>query len=352
MKKEFVKGNEAVAKAAILAGCTHYFGYPITPSSEIVHSIAAYFPKVGARFLQAESEVAAINMVYGAAAAGKRVMTASSSPGISLKQEGISYCAAAELPCVIIDISRAGPGLGNIFPEQSDYNQVVKGGGHGNYKCIVLAPNSPQEMCDFTIEAFELADKYRTPVYVLADGNIGQVMEPVEFPSEIKKNSQKDWAVKATAETRESIITSIQMSPEEEEKLNIHLQKKYAEIEANEVKVHEYRTDDADFIVSAYGITSRLVQSAVDELREKGIKIGMLRPLTLFPFPKERICELADKAKLFCVVELSNGQMVDDVRLSLLGKRPVEFYARMGGIIPTQDEITEALEGFYKKHVK
>ncbi len=352
MRREFIKGNEAIVKGAILAGCTHFFGYPITPASEIVHTAAALFPKLGYSFLQAESEVAAINMAYGAAGAGKRVLTASSSPGMSLKQEGVSYIAAAELPCVIVDIMRSGPGLGNIWPEQSDYNQIVKGGGHGNYKCIVLAPNSPQEMCDMTIEAFELADKYLTPVYLLADGYIGQVMEPVTFPKVVKKNPDKSsWAVMSNKETKKNLICSIRMTAEEMEDLNLRLQKKYEEIEENEVRFQEYMIDDAEFVVVAYGISARLSQSAVDELRGKGIKIGLFRPQTLFPFPKKRLMELSDQAKLFSVVELSNGQMVDDVKLTLNGKRPVEFYGRMGGSVPTHEEITKIFEEQFKKHL-
>lgn len=352
MKREFIKGNDAVAKAALLAGCTQYYGYPITPSSEIVHTCAQIFPKVGATFLQAESEVSAINMVYGAAGAGRRVMTASSSPGISLKQEGVSYIAAAELPCVIVDVQRAGPGLGNIWPEQSDYNQVVKGGGHGNYKCPVVAPNSPQEMCDLTIHAFDLADKYLTPVYVLTDAYTGQVMEGVEFPSEVKKVERRDWAVYADKESKGNLICSIQMDTENMERVNIHLQEKYKTIEENEVMFNEYMCDDAEIIFVAYGITSRVVRSTIDMLREQGIKAGLHRPITLFPFPKKRIQELCDKSetKMFLAVELSNGQMVDDVRLTINGQKPVEFYGRMGGAIPTEEELTEVTKNFAKKH--
>ncbi|MCK5882705.1 MAG: 3-methyl-2-oxobutanoate dehydrogenase subunit VorB [Bacteriovoracaceae bacterium] len=353
MKREFIKGNDAVAKAALLAGCTQYYGYPITPSSEIVHTCALLFPQVGATFLQAESEVAAINMVYGAAGAGKRVMTASSSPGISLKQEGVSYIAAAELPAVIIDVQRAGPGLGNIWPEQADYNQVVKGGGHGNYKCPVVAPNSPQEMCDLTIHAFELADKYLTPVYVLTDAYTGQVMEGVEFPSEVKEVKKHDWAVYADKESKGNLICSIQMDVESMERINIKLQDKYAEIEENEVMYNEYMMDDAEIVLVAYGITSRITRSAVDALRAKGVKAGLFRPITVFPYPKKQIEALTvgDTAKIFVAIEMSNGQMVDDVRLVVNGRKPVEFYGRMGGAIPTQDELVEVITGFAKKHI-
>jgi len=289
MAKQFLKGNEAVVKGAILAGCRAYYGYPITPASEIAHTAAMYLPLVGGTFVQAESEIAAINMVYGAAAAGERVMTASSGPGISLKQEGVSYCAGSELPCVIVDIVRGGPGLGNIAPEQGDYNQVVKGGGHGNYKCIVLAPNSVQEMGDFGILAFDLADKYRNPVYILTDGFIGQMMEPVEFPEPVNKIPEKTWAVKGTAETVDNLITSIELDPDDLERHNQKLQRKYAIMEEQEQRAEEYRTDDAEIILIGYGIVSRIIHSVVDELREEGVKAGMVRPITLFPFPKE--CE-------------------------------------------------------------
>ena len=351
MKREFIKGNDAIAKAALLAGCSFYFGYPITPSSEIVHTCAQIFPQVGAGFLQAESEVAAINMCYGAASAGRRVMTASSSPGISLKQEGVSYMASAELPVVIVDIMRAGPGLGNIWPEQSDYNQVVKGGGHGSYKCPVLAPNSPQEMCDHTILAFDLAEKYRTPVYVLADAYIGQVMEPVEFPGTVQKVEKKDWAIYGDKESKHNLITSIQMNTIEMEKVNIRLQAKYREIEKAEVKYNEYMTDDAEMIIVAYGISSRMARSAVSELRQNGIKAGLFRPVTLYPFPVEKLKELSEKANLFVALELSSGQMVDDVRLAINGKKPVEYYGRMGGAVPTHDEIMKEFTGFYNKYL-
>ncbi|MBN2280714.1 MAG: 3-methyl-2-oxobutanoate dehydrogenase subunit VorB [Candidatus Marinimicrobia bacterium] len=341
MAKQFLKGNEAVIKGAMLAGCTAYYGYPITPASEIAHAAAKYFPRAGATFVQAESEVAAINMVYGAAAAGERVMTASSGPGISLKAEGISYCAGAELPCVIVSIMRGGPGLGNIGPEQSDYNQLVKGGGHGNYKNIVLAPNSAQEMCDLGMLAFELADKYRNPVIVAADGFIGQMMEPVVIPEPVKEVPDKKWAVKGTPETYKNVVTSIELDFHDLEIHNQKLQKKYAIIEEQEVRYEEYRTDDADIVLVAYGISSRVAQSAVNELRSEGIKAGLLRPITLFPFPKLKIKELAEKINSFLVVEMSNGQMIDDVRLAVEGKKPVHLYNRMGGFVPTAKEVRE-----------
>ena len=344
--KQFEKGNVCIAKAALLAGCTHYFGYPITPSSEIIHTVAELFPEIGATFIQASSEVAAINMVYGASAAGKRVLTSSSGPGISLKQEGVSYLAASELPCVVADIQRAGPGLGNIWPSQADYFQVVKGGGHGNYRTPVFAPNSPQEMVDFTIEAFEVADRYRTPVYLFADAYVGQVMESVDFPTTISKLPEKPWALKGNKETKGNLITSILMSPELEEELNIKLQDKYREIEEKEQRYSEYKVDDADIILVAYGITSRIAQSCVDILRDKGMKAGLFRPITLWPFPNDRLKELRTRTKQFVVFELSNGQMVDDVRLVVKDHAKVDFYGRMGGVIPTPDELVRKVEEF------
>lgn len=352
MKNEFLKGNDAVIRGALMAGCTHYFGYPITPSSEIIHSAAYLFPKLGYSFIQAESEVSAINMVYGAASCGRRVMTASSSPGISLKQEGISYMAASELPCVIVDVTRAGPGLGNIFPEQSDYNQVVKGGGHGNYKCPVLAPSTPQEMCDLTYDAFDLADKYRTPVYILADGYVGQTMAKVVQDREIKIPERKDWAIYSDEASKKNLICSIRMSAELMEELNLKLDEKYKVITENEVRFENYLTDDAELVIVAYGISARIAHSVVNSMREKGLKIGLHRPITLFPFPTKELNKLADnKARVFVGFELSNGQMVDDVRLSLLGKRPVEFYGRMGGIVPSLLEVENKMTEFYKKHL-
>ena len=339
MSKLFLKGNEAVIRGAILAGCRAYYGYPITPASEIAEAAAKFFPLVGGTFLQAESEVGAINMTYGAASSGQRVMTASSGPGISLKQEGISYSAGSELPIVIVDVMRGGPGLGNIAPEQSDYNQIVKGGGHGNYKLIVLAPNCVQEMCDLTMLAFELADKYRTPVVVLADGFIGQMMEPVELPEPIKKIPLKNWHVDGTKETKDNLISSIYLDENDLEDHNVKLQVKYRKIQEAEARFEEIQTEDAEIILMGYGIVSRILQSVVEEARSEGIKVGLLRPISLFPFPKEIINKLAKRAKVFFVCEMSNGQMVDDVRLALNGKCPVKFYGRMGGIVPGTQEI-------------
>ncbi|HHE55459.1 MAG TPA: 3-methyl-2-oxobutanoate dehydrogenase subunit VorB [Caldithrix abyssi] len=341
MGKLLVKGNDAIVRGAILAGCRVYFGYPITPASEIAETAAKYLPKVGGTFLQAESEIASINMVYGAASGGVRVMTASSSPGISLKQEGVSYAAGAELPCVIVDVMRGGPGLGNIAPEQSDYNQIVKGGGHGNYKCPVLAPNSAQEMSDFIQLAFDLAEKYRTPVYVLTDGYIGQMMEPVEFGEPKTDFPRFDWALYGDAESKQNLISSIYLEPDELEEHNRKLQRKYAEIEANEVRFEDFMLEDAEIVLMGYGIVSRVLKTVVEKLREEGVKAGLLRPKTLFPFPKKKIAELAQRVKKFLVVEMSNGQMVDDVRLAVNGKCPVEFYGRMGGNVPTMKEVLE-----------
>lgn len=344
MQRELIKGNEAVIKGALLAGCTQYFGYPITPASEIAQAAAFYFPLLGNTFIQAESEVAAINMVYGAAGCGRRVMTASSGPGISLKQEGISYIAGAELPCVIVDVMRAGPGLGNIWPEQSDYNQVVKGGGHGNYKNLVLAPNSAQEMCDLTMLAFDLADKYRNPCFVLTDAYIGQMMEPVEFATKRRSVERYDWAIYGDKESRKNLITSILMNTVLLEEHNEKLQAKYKAMEENEVRCETYLTDDAEVVLISYGIISRMLQSATEILRADGFKVGMLRPITLFPFPTQQITDLIAATEQFIVIELSNGQMLTDVQLAVNGKKPVNFYSRMGGSVPSVNEIVDAVK--------
>jgi 2-oxoisovalerate ferredoxin oxidoreductase alpha subunit len=343
MTKELIKGNDAVVKAALLAGCRSFYGYPITPASEITETAAKYFPIAGGTFLQAESEVAAINMVYGAACAGERTMTASSGPGLSLMQEGISYLAGSELPCVIADITRGGPGLGNIAPEQSDYHQIVKGGGHGNYHTIVLAPNSCQEMCDLTMMAFELADRFRNPAIVLADGFIGQMMEPVEFPAAAVAVDSKPWAVRGDAETRRNLITSIYMSPEALEQHVLKLEKKYLHASAVEEMYELYRTDDAELVVIGYGIVSRLLKAAVDQARELGYKVGLFRPVTLWPFPTRELSVLTQWAEQFLTVELSNGQMIEDVRLAIEGTRPVRFYSRVGGMVPTTEELLKQI---------
>lgn len=348
-----MKGNEAFAEATIRAGADGYFGYPITPQSEVMEYLMAEKPheRTGMIVLQAESEVAAINMVYGGAATGKRVLTSSSSPGMSLKQEGISYIAGAELPCVILNAVRGGPGLGTIQPAQSDYFQSTKGGGHGDYRMIVLAPSSVQEMADFAPLAFDLAFKYRTPVLILSDGAIGQMMEKVYLPDqrprfteeEIKKNTP--WATTGkTADRERNIITSLNLDSHVQEDHNIHLQKKYKEIQQNEVRFETIQCEDAEYIFVAYGTSARLCQKAVDIARAKGLKVGLLRPITLFPFPSKPIAEYAKKVKGFLSVEMSAGQMVEDVMLAVQGAVKVEHFGRMGGVIPTPPEIVEALE--------
>ncbi len=337
--RQLCKGNVAVMKGAILAGCRAYYGYPITPASEIAESAALYLPQVGGTFLQAESEVAAINMVYGAAAAGLRVMSASSGPGMSLMQEGISYLAGAELPCVIVDVVRAGPGLGNIAPEQSDYFAMVKGGGHGNYRNIVLAPASVQEMCDLTMLAFELADKYRNPAVVLTDGFVGQMMEPLELEDRETEAPNKLWAVKGTPETRNNLICSIYLEPDDMEAHERRLEAKYIRAQQDERRCELYKADDAEILVIGFGIVSRVLRSTVDRARKEGLKVGLLRPITLWPFPAPELAKAASKADKILVVELSNGQMVEDVRLAIDGKKPVEFYGRVGGNVPTVEEL-------------
>jgi 2-oxoisovalerate ferredoxin oxidoreductase alpha subunit len=337
--RQLCKGNVAIVKGAILAGCRSFYGYPITPASEIAEAAALYIPQVGGTFLQAESEVAAINMVYGAAASGARVMTASSGPGVSLMQEGISYIAGAELPCVIVDIVRGGPGLGNIAPEQSDYFAMVKGGGHGNYRNIVLAPASVQEMADLTVLAFELADKYRNPAVILADGFIGQMMEPLDLEYREIVPSEKPWAVKGTPETRRNLISSIFLEPDDLEDHQRHLERKYQQIQKNETRWELYDADDADLLLVGYGITSRILRSAVEQARSQGQRVGLFRPISLWPFPSQALARVAANAQKVLVVELSNGQMVEDVRLALNGKVPVEFYGRTGGNVPSVEEI-------------
>lgn len=345
MATQLVKGNSAIIIGALYAGCDCFFGYPITPASEILHDASKYFPKLGRKFVQAESEEAAINMVFGGASTGHRVMTSSSGPGISLMQEGVSYLAGAELPCVLVDIMRAGPGLGNIGPEQGDYNQIVKGGGHGNYKNIVLAPNSVQEMCDMTMKAFELAFKYRNPAVVLADGVLGQMIESLEFPEKaITPEIDTTWAVNGTAETRPNLITSIFLDFNELGQFNEKLQAKYAVIEQNEIDYEEYLTDDASVVLVAYGISSRICRSAVDLARQEGLKVGLFRPKTLFPFPAAALKALADKGCSFISVEMSNGQMIDDIRLATGCSRPVELVSKMGGNLVTLDQIMDKIK--------
>lgn len=341
--RQLCKGNVAIVKAAIMAGCRAYYGYPITPASEIAEYAALLMPQVGGTFLQAESEVAAMNMAYGAAAAGQRVLTASSGPGISLMQEGISYIAGAELPCVIVDVMRVGPGLGNIGPEQGDYFAITKGGGHGCYRNIVLAPSSVQEMATLTMLAFELADKYRNPAVLLVDGFIGQMMEPLELELTEPVLPEKPWAVKGTAETRGNLITSIRMTPDKMEAHIRHLEDKYKQCEREECRWECYRAEDAEVLLVGYGIVSRVLRSVVDSARRHGMKAGLFRPITLWPFPSKALMEAAGPAAKVMVVELSTGQMVEDVRLAINGAKPVELYGRVGGNVPSAEECEAEL---------
>ena len=340
-EKVLMKGNEAIAEAALRAGCLHYFGYPITPQTELTAYMAKRLPKTeGGVFLQAESEIAAINMVYGVASTGKRVMTSSSSPGVSLKQEGISYIAGADLPAVIVNVQRGGPGLGGIQPSQSDYFQATKGGGHGDYHLIVLTPSSVQEMADLTSLAFDLADKYRCPAMLLADGTMGQMMEPVALPEPHKSVIDKPWAVTGTQMKREhNIINSLYLSPEVLEKTNFQRFERYAEIEKNEVRFESYLMDDAEYCIVAFGIAARVAKNAITAMRKEGLKVGLIRPITVWPFPKKAIREAADKVKGFVCVELSMGQMIEDVRLAEECLRPVMLCNRAGGMIPGVDQI-------------
>ena len=341
MATQLVKGNTAVIIGALYAGCDSFFGYPITPASEILHEAIKKFPAAGRRVVQAESEEAAINMVYGAAATGRRAMTASSGPGISLKQEGVSYLSGAQLPAVIVDIMRAGPGLGNIGPEQGDYNQVVKGGGHGNYRNLVLAPASVQEMCDFTIKAFELAHKWRMVAFVLADGVLGQMIEPLRFPERsVAPATDTSWAVDGSAATRPNVVTSIFLDFDELEAFNYKLQEKYAAVEAAEQDSESYRLDDADVALVAYGISARIAQGAVDAARKDGFRVGLFRPKTLYPFPRDALnAFVASGGKQLVSVEMSNGQMRDDLRLATDCRCPVHLVNRLGGHVVEQAQI-------------
>ena len=355
MSKEitWMKGNEAIAHAAIRYGTDGYFGYPITPQSEVLETLMEQAPwdTTGMVVLQAESEVAAINMVYGGASCGKASMTSSSSPGMSLKQEGISYLAGAELPCLLVNVMRGGPGLGTIQPSQSDYFQTVKGGGHGDYKLITLAPNSVQEMADFVALGFDLAFKYRNPAIILSDGVIGQMMEKVSLPefrprrTEEQIREQCPWATLGKPATRgPNIISSLELDANVMEQNNIRFQAKYAEIEKNEVRYEEINCEDADYILVAFGSSARVCLKTIDLAREEGIKVGLIRPITLWPFPSKVLSEYADKVKGMLTVEMNAGQMVEDVRLAVNGKVNVEFFGRLGGIVPTPDQVFEALK--------
>jgi len=347
--KVLMKGNEAIGEAAIRAGCDAYFGYPITPQTEVLEYMSRRMPKLGRAFVQAESELGAINMVYGAACTGVRVMTTTSSPGYSLMQEGISYITLSFVPCVIVNIMRGGPGLGNIQPAQADYFQMTKGGGHGDYQLIVLAPSTVQETVDLIVEAFDLADKYRQPVTVIADGMIGQIMEPVEFP-ELKEPQRPDrpWALTGAKGRDKNIITSLYLGAQKLEQENIRLQKIIRKIEENEVRYAEYMMEGADLVVVAYGTAGRIVQTAVKQAREEGLPVGLFRPISMYPFPYAQLRESAGSAKQILVVELSAGQMIEDVRLAACDRVPISFYGKMGGVVPLPDDVLTEMKKLLK----
>ncbi len=356
MSKVLITGNEALAEAAVRAGCRCYFGYPITPQNEIPEYLSRRLPEVGGTFVQAESEIAAINMVYGASAVGERAMTSSSSPGISLMQEALSFMAASELPAVIVNMQRGGPGLGNISPSQADYFQAVKGGGHGDYKLLVYAPASIQEIVDLTVRAFDKADEYRNPVMILGDGVLGQMMEPVELPTITPKKAEKPWALTGAKQGEPGkVIRSLYMSPGEEgalERQNYKLKAKYERMAANEVLYDSVLTDDADIIVVAFGTAARIAKSAVNMARAAGIKAGLIRPITLFPFPEHIIAQTAERAERVLVVEMNMGQMVEDVRLAVNGRAPVSFYGRPGGAVLAVEDILSAIHGSLQGKLK
>ncbi len=344
-EKVLMKGNEAIAEAAIIAGCRHYFGYPITPQTEIAAYMAKKMPKIGGVFLQAESEIAAINMVYGVSSAGKRVMTSSSSPGISLKGEGLSYLAGSDLPALVVNVQRGGPGLGGIQPSQSDYFQATKGGAHGDFHMIVLAPASVQEMAELTVKGFELADKYRMTSMIMADGTLGQMMEPVQLDFDVKPAPQKPWATTGTKMNREhNIVNSLSLVPEELEQLNFARYERYKIVEQNEAMYEEYLMDDAEICVVAFGIAARVSKSAVDEARSQGIKAGLIRPITLWPFPAAPFEKAVTHADRFISVELSMGQMIEDVKLATKCQKPVSLCNRVGGMIPSTEQVLEAIK--------
>lgn len=343
--KVLMKGNEAIAEAAIIAGCRHYFGYPITPQTEIAAYMAKRMPKIGGCFLQAESEIAAINMVYGVASTGKRVMTSSSSPGISLKGEGLSYIAGSDLPSLVVNVQRGGPGLGGIQPSQSDYFQATKAGGHGDFRMIVLAPASVQEMADLTVKGFELADKYRMTSMILADGTMGQMMEPVSLDYEIPAPCDKPWATTGTKMEREhNIVNSLFLVPEELEKSNFERYERYKYIEENECMWEEYLMEDAEICIAAFGIAARVSKNAINEARKQGIKVGLIRPITLWPFPAEPFAKAGEKVKQIISVELSMGQMIEDVKLASGCKVPVTLCNRTGGMIPSPEQVLDAIK--------
>ena len=339
-EKVLMKGNEAIAEAAIMAGCRHYFGYPITPQTEVAAYMSKRMPKIDGVFLQAESEIAAINMVIGVAATGKRVMTSSSSPGISLKSEGISYLAGCDLPALVVNVQRGGPGLGGIQPSQADYFQATRGAGHGDFHLLVLAPSSVQEMVDLVFKGFDLAEKYRMPVMLLSDGTMGQMMEPVSLEAGKINEHDKSWALTGTnCERKPNIVNSLCLQAEELERLNVERYARYKQVEENEVMYEEYLMDDAEVCIVAFGVAARVSQNAIDKAREMGIKVGMIRPITLWPFPKKVLNAAADKVKSFISVELSMGQMVEDVELAIRCKKPVLTCTRVGGMIPSTEEV-------------
>ncbi|MCE5314833.1 MAG: 3-methyl-2-oxobutanoate dehydrogenase subunit VorB [Armatimonadota bacterium] len=348
--RKLIKGNAAICYGAVAARCDAFFGYPITPQNEVPEYMSELMPANKGVFIQAESEVSAINMVYGAACAGKRAMTSSSSPGVSLKQEGISYIAACELPCVVVNVQRGGPGLGNTLPGQADYFQAVKGGGHGDYKLLVLAPWSGQECYEFMPLAFDLADKYRNPAMILTDAIIGQMLEPVNMHGNFEiVEYPKTWATNGARGRAHNIINSLWIDPEVMEGLNHRIQAKYAAAQQHEVRFHEYMTDDAELVIVAYGSPARICRTVVDLAREEGMRVGLFRPITLFPFPSVQIADLAGSNKRFLVVEMSHGQMVEDVRLAVNGKAEVEFYGRSGGAVPTPTEILNVVRASFGK---
>ncbi len=352
MKKELLKGNIAIAEAAIRAGCRYFFGYPITPQNEIPMYFSHRLPEVGGVFVQAESEVASVNMVFGASAAGARVMTTTSSPGYSLMQEGISYIAAAELPAVFVNIMRGGPGLGNIAPAQSDYFQATRGGGHGDYRLIVLAGNSAQEMADLTFESFDLADKYRNPVLILGDGLIGQMSEPVVLPDfiDVKKLPEKLWALKGAKGEKRNIVRTLWLHPEDAvEQHNEHLNEKYEKIKKDINRYELYKIEDADMIIVAYGSPSRISRKAIDMAREQNIKVGLIRLVSLWPFPEKIINKVAQRVRKILVVEMSKGQLIDDVKIAVAGQSEIYFLGRAGGWVPTEKEILDKVEQIYNE---
>ena len=349
-EKIIMKGNEALAEAAIGAGCKHFFGYPITPQTEVAAYMAKRLPQIGGTSLQAESEIAAINMVLGASAAGVRAMTSSSSPGISLKAEGISYMAGCDLPCLIVNIQRGGPGLGGIQPAQEDYYQATKSTGHGDFHILVFAPATVQEMADLVSDAFDMADRYRMPAMVLADGMLGQMMEPVILPEEnTGAQIPKPWAVDGHKNAREhNIINSLYLTPGDLEQIVVDRYARYAEVKEKEQRAEAYCAEDAEILLVSFGATSRIVKAAIDQARKEGVKVGLIRPITLFPFPDKMIDQYVPQAKLFLTVEMNMGQMVDDVRLAVNGRVPVEFYGRTGGVLPTPEEIVQVINNCIK----